>query len=93
MAEDNTVYIGRKETMAYVLAVVTLFNQGTKTVVIKARGRAISKAVDVAEISRRRFIEKAKITKIETDTEKIEEKDNDRTVNVSSIEITLEIEE
>ncbi len=93
MAEDNTVYIGRKETMAYVLAVVTLFNQGTKTVVIKARGRAISKAVDVAEISRRRFIENAKITKIETDTEKIEEKDNDRTVNVSSIEITLEIEE
>ncbi|MFO8109287.1 MAG: DNA-binding protein Alba [Thermoplasmata archaeon] len=93
MTDDNTVYIGRKETMAYVLAVVTLFNKGTQNVVIKARGRSISKAVDVAEITKNRFIEKATISDIVTDTEKIDEKDSDRTVNVSSIEITMDLKE
>ncbi len=93
MADDNTVFIGRKETMAYVLAAVTLFNKDYKKVVIKARGRSISKAVDVAEITRHRFIEKAEITDIVTDTEKIDEKDSDRTVNVSSIEITMELKD
>ncbi len=93
MARDNTVFIGKKETMAYVLAVVTLFNKEYEKVVIKARGRAISKAVDVAEITRHRFIEKAVITDIVTDTEQIDEEDSDRTVNVSSIEITLELKD
>lgn len=93
MTEDNTVFIGKKETMAYVLAVVTLFNKGTKKVVIKARGRSISKAVDVAEITKKRFLDQAVISHIVTDTEQIEETDSDRTVNVSSIEITMEISE
>lgn len=93
MTEDNTVFIGKKETMAYVLAVVTLFNKGTNKVVIKARGRSISKAVDVAEITKKRFLDQAAISHIVTDTEQIEDTDSDRTVNVSSIEITLEISE
>ena len=53
MAEDNIIYIGKKPTMNYVLAVVTQFQQdesdGQKKVIIKARGRTISQAVDVAE--------------------------------------------
>ena len=48
---DNTVYIGKKPTMNYVLAVATQFNSGTAEVIIKARGKSISKAVDVAEIT------------------------------------------
>ena len=89
MSEENTVYIGKKETMAYVMAVVTQFNQESDEVVIKARGRAISKAVDVAEITKNKFLQEVGIKDIVTDTEKIEQEDEDRTVNVSSIEITM----
>ncbi|MEF8833164.1 MAG: DNA-binding protein Alba [Candidatus Thermoplasmatota archaeon] len=76
--DENTIFVGSKETMNYVQAVMTQFNSGSDEVVIKARGRAISKAVDVAEI-----------TDIITDTEEIEN-DEGGTTNVSSMEITLE---
>ncbi len=92
MAEENTVYIGNKETMAYVMAVVNQFNSGSDEVFIKARGRAISKAVDVAEITKNRFLKEANITGIETDTEEIEQEEDDRTVNVSSMSITVSLE-
>lgn len=88
MAEENTVFIGKKPTMNYVLAVVTQFNSGSKEVVIKARGRSISKAVDVAEITRNRFVQDAKLTDIKISTEELEGEEG-RTVNVSSIEIFL----
>ena len=91
MAEENTVYIGNKETMAYVMAVVNQFNNGSDEVFIKARGRAISKAVDVAEITKNRFLKNAEIIEIETDTEEIEQEEDDRTVNVSSMSITVSI--
>ncbi len=86
--DENTIFVGSKETMNYVQAVMTQFNSGSDEVVIKARGRAISKAVDVAEITRHRFIEEAEITEIITDTEEIEN-DEGGTTNVSSMEITL----
>ena len=56
MAEDDVVFVGNKPVMNYVLAVVTQFNSGAKDVRIMARGRAISRAVDVAEVSRSRFL-------------------------------------
>ncbi|MEF8832120.1 MAG: DNA-binding protein Alba [Candidatus Thermoplasmatota archaeon] len=88
MADDkNTIFIGSKETMNYVQAVMMQFNQSDE-ICIKARGRAISKAVDVAEITRQRFIEDAEITDIITDTEKLDNEEGG-TTNVSSIEITL----
>ncbi len=89
--DENTVFIGSKETMNYVMAVVTQFNNGSDEVVIKARGRAISKAVDVAEITRNRFVPDAEITDIVTDTEEIPIEEEDRTTNVSSMEITLKL--
>ena len=46
--EENVIYVGNKPPMSYVLAVVTQFNSGSTEVVIKARGRAISRAVDAA---------------------------------------------
>ena len=62
MAEENTVFVGKKSTMAYVLAVITQLNQkGATEVLIKARGKAISRAVDVAEIVRNKFIKEAKL--------------------------------
>ena len=86
--EENTVFIGSKETMSYVQAVMMQFNSGFDEIVIKARGRAISKAVDVAEITRHRFMEDTDITDIITETEELDNDEGD-TVNVSSIEITL----
>jgi len=56
MAKDDVVFVGNKPVMNYVLAVVTQFNSGAKDVRIMARGRAISRAVDVAEVSRSRFL-------------------------------------
>ncbi|MBS3817730.1 MAG: DNA-binding protein Alba [Candidatus Thermoplasmatota archaeon] len=90
--DENTVYIGKKETMNYVMAVVTQFNNGSEEVDIKARGRAISKAVDVAEITRNRFVPEADIADIITDTEEIPiDGEEDKTTNVSSMEITMKL--
>jgi len=88
MGDDNTVFIGKKPTMNYVLAVVTQFNSGHNEVIIKARGRAISRAVDVAEIVRHRFVMDASLKDIKIDTEQLEREEGN-TANVSSIEITL----
>jgi DNA-binding protein Alba len=88
MAEENTVFIGKKPTMNYVLAVVTQFNSGSDEVVIKARGKSIGRAVDVAEIVRNRFIPDAKVKDILISTEKVTSEEG-RTANVSSIEIFL----
>ena len=74
--------------MSYVLAVVTQFNGGSDEVIIKARGRAISRAVDTAEITRNRFVQNAKIKEIKIGTESITNEEG-RNSNVSSIEIAL----
>lgn len=82
------MFIGKKPTMNYVLAVVTQFNSGTNEVVIKARGRAISRAVDVAEIVRHRFVQGVGYEDIQINTEQIPT-EGGGTANVSSIEIYL----
>lgn len=74
--------------MAYVLGVVTQFSDGKPEVHIKARGRAVSRAVDVAEIVRRRFVQDAKIKNIEIGTEE-RELQNGTKINVSTIDIVL----
>jgi len=87
---ENTIFVGNKPPMSYVLAVVTQFNSGSTEVVIKARGRAISRAVDAAEITRNRFVTNAKIKEIKISTESIANEEG-RNSNVSSIEISLTI--
>jgi len=87
---ENTIFVGNKPPMSYVLAVVTQFNGGSDEVVIKARGRAISRAVDTAEITRNRFVTNAKIKEIKIGTESITNEEG-RNSNVSSIEISLTI--
>ena len=92
MAEHNDkdiVYIGNKPQMSYVLAVITQFNESNvESVVLKARGKAISRTVDVAEIVKNKFMPAVKIDNILTSTEKISREDG-TTSNVSAIEITL----
>ena len=87
-SEENVIYVGNKPPMSYVLAIVTQFNSGSTEVVVKARGRAISRAVDAAEITRNRFVTDAKIKEIRIGTEAITNEEG-RTSNVSSIEISL----
>ena len=88
-AQENVVLIGKKPTMNYVLAVVTQFNNGAKNVKIRARGNAISRAVDVAEISRNRFLTDLAVSDITINSEEISNEDGTKS-KVSSIEITLE---
>lgn len=88
MAEENIVYIGNKPVMNYVLAVVTQMNSGNSEVILKARGRAISKAVDVAEIVRNRFITDVKLGAIDISTEEVSNREGSNS-NVSAIEIQL----
>ena len=87
-AEDNVIYVGKKPAMSYVLAAITQFTDGKKEVHIKARGRAISRAVDVAEIVKNRFVQDVKVKNIEIGTEERELQDGSK-VNVSTIDIVL----
>ncbi len=94
MSEEtaNVVFVGKKSVMNYVLAVLLQFDAGAKKVVLKARGKAISKAVDVAQIVKRRLLEnKVEITSCKIDTEEVGEEPNVR--KVSTIEIVLETKE
>jgi DNA-binding protein len=84
------VYVGRKPLMNYVLAVVTGFNvSGAEKVTLKARGSAISRAVDLVEVVRRRFLRGVEIGKIEIGSEEIRIEEENRTRTVSTMEITL----
>jgi len=88
--EPNTVFIGRKPPMNYVLAVITLFSAGNKEVTLKARGQAITTAVDAVEITRHRFMKDLSIGKITIGTEEMPLREGEsRAMNVSTIEITL----
>ena len=89
--EDNTIFIGGKPFMNYVTAVVMQFTtKGGKEVIIKARGKFISRAVDVEQVSKNKFLKEqaVKTKEIRTASEEFENKEG-RKVNVSTIEITL----
>ena len=88
MAEENTIYVGKKGTMSYVLAVVTQLNQGATEVFIKARGKAISRAVDVAEIVKNKFVKDITVGSINIMTEEIQSNDGNP-LKVSAIEIPM----
>jgi len=83
----NVVLVGKKPTMSYVLAAVTQFSDGMDEIHIKARGRSISRAVDVAEVVRNRFIQSAR-TDVQIGTDEITD-DNKNKLNVSTIDIVL----
>ena len=86
---EGTILVGQKPVMNYVLATVIQFNQGAQRVILKARGRAISKAVDAAEIVRTRFLQgQVDIASIKIGSEKVGEPGKERIVSI--IEIVLE---
>ena len=87
--DSNTVLIGKKPVMNYVLAGLTLIQNGSNVVNIKARGRAISKAVDVAQIITKRFATDVTIKGIDINTEQVKSIETGNLNNVSSMEIHL----
>jgi DNA-binding protein len=86
--EHNIVYIGRKPVMAYCLAVMTALKNNKSQVTLMARGRAISKAVDVAEVVRNQFISNLNIKDISIGTEQMETEEGG-TRNISNIAISM----
>ena len=91
MAEQNIIFVGRKPAMSYVLAVITsLSSSNAKEITLKARGQAITTAVDVAEVTRNRFLKDLKVSKIAIGTEEMPAREGEnRARMVSTMEITL----
>ncbi|MDD5162870.1 MAG: DNA-binding protein Alba [Candidatus ainarchaeum sp.] len=87
-SNENIVFVGQKGTMSYVLAVVTQMNQGASEVLVKARGKAISRAVDVAEIVKNKFMTTANTDSIKISTEEIST-DEGNPLKLSAIEIKI----
>ncbi len=89
MSRSNTVFVGRKPVLNYVRACLTLLKSGESEVLIKARGRSISTAVDVVEVTKNRFVNDLKIVDISIGTVRLTSPDRDQPTNVSSIEIKV----
>ena len=88
-AADNVVFVGRKPTMAYVMAVLTQLNEkGQSEINIRARGKAISTAVDVAEIVKNKFVKELVYKDIKIGTEELEGENKEK-LNVSTIDLVL----
>lgn len=88
---DNTILIGKKPVMSYVLACMTLVQANENSeIILKARGRAICAAVDTAQILMNKFAKDVKVKDIQIDTEEVENRDTGQNTNVSSITIILQ---
>ena len=88
-SDNNIIFVGKKPAMSYVLACVTQFNDGRNEIILRARGRAISHAVDVAEIVRHKFVTNSSVKSVIIGTEEVQSEQGEK-LNVSSIEIILE---
>jgi DNA-binding protein len=89
--KSDVVFVGNKPPMSYVLALITAFSGGNaKEITLKARGQAITTAVDVAEITRSRFMKDLKVNNIAIGTAEMPPREGEnRSRMVSTIEITL----
>jgi DNA-binding protein len=87
----EVVFIGNKPPMSYVMAVMTALSSGAITeITLKARGRAIATAVDVAEITCNRFIKDLRVAAIGIGTEEMPAREGEnKSRNVSTLEIKL----
>jgi DNA-binding protein len=85
--EGNMIRVGKKPVMNYVMACVTLFNSGRNEIIIRARGKAITKAVDITEMLRRSFMKGLIIKSIRVGSEDIRRMQEE--FPISTIEIVL----
>jgi len=84
---DNVVFVGKKPLIQYVYSVIVQFTNGQKEVHVKARGKAISRAVDVVNVLKRKFMAGVKVKEIQIGSEEVEREG--KKVNVSTIDIVL----
>jgi DNA-binding protein len=92
MAENaDVIFVGNKPPMSYVLAIITSLSSGkVNEITLKARGQAITTAVDVAEITRNRFIKELQVSKIAIGTAEMPPREGEnKSRMVSTMEITL----
>ncbi len=89
--KDNSIFVGAKPFMNYVTGVIIQFTtKDAEEVLVKARGKFISRAVDVVEIALKRFLkDQIKLKEINIDSEEFKNKEG-KDVHVSTIEIILE---
>ena len=90
-SDSKIIYVGRKPPMNYVLAIVTAFSgSDVKEATLKARGQAITTAVDAVEITRRKFVKEMIVDKVAIGTEEMPPREGEsNSRNISTIEITL----
>ena len=86
--EPNIVRIGKKPIMNYVVACMTLLNNGVADVMVRGRGQSITKAVETVEMLRRAFLRNIKILSVDIGTEEVKREDGS-TASLSMIEIVL----
>ena len=89
MPQENTILVGKKPPMNYVIACLTAFHEGAEEVLIKARGRSISTAVDAAEIVKNKFMSNAVVKEVNISTEELPLREGGGNKKVSSIAIRL----
>ena len=86
---NSTIFVGKKPVMNYVVACLTLLQNGTPEITLKARGKAISTAVDAAQILTKRFVPNVSVKSIGISTEQVQNAESGATSDVSSMEIHL----
>jgi DNA-binding protein len=86
--QGDVVLIGKKPTMNYVVACLTLFNSGKQTVTVRARGFVISHAIDTVELLRRAFIKNLEVQKITIGSQEFQ-KDSGVYSSISTIDIVI----
>ncbi len=86
--DDNIIFVGTKAPMNYVIAVLTEFKKNSE-VIIKARGRSISKAVETALLVKKKFLTQAEIIEIKVDLENIIDDKTQKPMDIPAIEIFL----
>ena len=91
MSDDNFIFIGNKPFMNYVTSVVVQFTtKNASEVLVKARGKFISRAVDIVEVACKRFLkDQIKVKEINIDSEEFRNEEG-KDVRVSTIDIVLE---
>jgi len=86
---ENVIFVGKKPVMSYVVACLELFQEGRNDITLKARGRAISRAVDTAQIITKKFVPGVTVKSVELGTEYVKNPETGVSSDVSSMEIHL----
>lgn len=89
MTENNSIFIGNGPFMNYITSVIMQFtSEDSEEVIVKARGKLITRAVDVVETVLHDFLKDIiYVNDIKIGSETI--KDGEKDIRVSTIEIIL----